>query len=190
MPSLLCIKYKLPVIIEKKAIVMIIWNLFFALSLFTCSKYNLYTYSVIIIMVASLSVSYPLIGWLADIRFGRFKVLRAGSYPLAAAIILKSIGKFIIRTHYLFYLSLIVWSVAVAGWLSSIIPFVTDQVVGASAEELSFVVVWLLLSTATGYCVGILTHFLNVELCLYAQFCLSLISFVVALIWLEYQEVR
>ena len=177
MPSLLCINYKFPVIIGKGAIVMITWNLFFVLSLFTCSKYMHYTNGLFAVIVASLAVSYPLIGWLADTRFGKFSVLRAASYLLAAAITLNSIEVFLIPTSYLYYLTLMVWPVAVACWLSSIIPFVTDQVVGASAEELSFVVVWLLWSSATGYCASTLTCPLTKELSKYCQFSLSLISF-------------
>ena len=96
MPSFLCINYKFPVIIGKGAIVMITWNLFFMMSLFTCSKYTHYNYSLVAIIVASLALSYPLVGWLTDTRFGKFKVLRAATFLLAIAIILKSIGTLII----------------------------------------------------------------------------------------------
>ena len=185
MPGRLCKKYKFPLIIGKGAIVMITWNRFFALSLFTCSKYMYYTYSSVIAIVTSLGVSYPLIGWLADARFGKFKVLRASPYLLAAAKIFKSIGVFVIPTNWFLYFSLIVWSDAVACWLSSIIPFVTNQVVGASAEEISFIVFWLVWSSATGYCISILTCLLTEELRKYCQFSLCLISFLAALIWLE-----
>ena len=185
MPSLLCITFKFPAIIGKGAIVMIIWNLFFTMSLFTSRQYVIYTFDLVAIIMASLAVSYPLIGWLADTRLGKFNVLLTSSYLLAAAIILKSVGTFITPERSILYLSLIVSSVAVACWLSSIIPFITDQVVGASAEELSFAVLWLLWSSATGYCVATLTSLFSEEHRKYCQFCLSLISFVVALIWLE-----
>ena len=64
------------------------------------------------VILASLALSYPLIGWLADTKFGKFKFLRASSYLLAAAIVLKSIGVLVYLTIHLLYASMIVWSVA------------------------------------------------------------------------------
>ena len=101
---------------------MITWNLFITMPLFTCSKYTDYTYSLIAIIVASLAVLYPLIGWLADTRFGKFKILHASSFLLLVAIILKSVGIFIIPKSYVLFSSIIVWSLATACDLSSIIP--------------------------------------------------------------------
>ena len=165
---------------------MIVWNLFFATSLVACTIVTDNTYSFVLLTIGGSMVSYPLIGWLADTRLGKFKVLCAAKWLLLVSIILKNTGTFIVGSRYLFYPSLIVWSLALACYWSCIIPFVTDQTVGASSEEICFTLLWLLWGACAGYCLASITFLLPKSYQYFYQLVLTLISYIAAFIWLEF----
>ena len=83
-------KYRLPLILEKSAIVMIVWNTFMALSYFSCltqmgapwNDERIIGYTIALAM-------YPIVGLVSDCWLGRYKVLSASMCLLSVAVLLK-----------------------------------------------------------------------------------------------------
>ena len=104
--------------------------------------------TVYVSVYKSFSLLYPIFGWIADAKFGRYKVLTysMSSILLSAAIMIVAfpLHTFVGHNKPVAIISSIFVAVAVvlniagyAGYDANIIPFLTDQVVGASGEELS-----------------------------------------------------
>lgn len=114
---------------------------------------------------------YPIAGWLADTRFGRFKVIRAslwmlwsGFLCLFVAFLLSQLinnAKFNEFTLYgIFPVLFILINVGLAGFQANIVPFGLDQMPTGSAEEMSAFIHWYYFTRNIG--VGIV---LTVLLC-------------------------
>ena len=106
----------------------------------------------------------PLIGWIADVKFGRYRVIKFGSIASFLASILYYFALFTGGGYTT--LSTVLWSVAFVivsfgftCYSAAILPFTTDQIIGATSVELSAVVRWYYwagtigtgLSTITAY---------------------------------------
>ena len=148
-------RYKLAKISEKGAIFMIIWNLFYATALF-CSfeifdsrKNTVYMY-IPYIVAPSVSILYPIVGLAIDVWIGTFRIIKLSLYFLLIAIIMKHIYMFIILSDVVLYLSTAAWSLAGICYLASIIPLTTTQLIGASGEQLSLAIYWLLWGNSVG----------------------------------------
>ena len=89
----------------------------------------------------------PLVGWLADVKFGRYKVIKFGSLALFLASILHyfamvTIGGASTLSNVFLSLAIVIAGFGYTCYLASILPFLTDQIVGATSDELSAVVRW------------------------------------------------
>ena len=84
-----------------------------------------------------------MIGLLSDCWIGRFKILKAATYFQFFAIVLKGVT-IITISPVVVYLDVAVWTLAIACYCTCIIQFTTDQLIGVSGEELSFVIYWFL----------------------------------------------
>ena len=120
--------------------------------LFSFSWYVV-TFSVdsnILMVNSSVLFSYslaPLVGWLADVRFGRYEVLRFGPWAALLASILYYFamiteGSDSTLSNVLMTVAIIIASLGSACYSAAIIPFLTDQIVGATSTQLSAVVRW------------------------------------------------
>ena len=103
------------------------------------------------------AVLYVLTGWLADVYFGRYKVMRVSILVMW----LGSVGGTLLLLIYficphdaLKYVSLIVAYTCVAigspGLIVNAVPFGTDQMLGASSEEISAFIHWFVWAMYTG----------------------------------------
>ena len=107
-------------------------------------------YSNILMVYSSVLFSYslaPLVGWLADVRFGRYAVLRFGpraallaSFLYFFAMITEGVDSTL--SNVLFTVAIVIASLGTACYSAAILPFLTDQIVGATSTELSAVVRW------------------------------------------------
>ena len=89
----------------------------------------------------------PLVGWLADVRFGRYKVIKFGSLASFLASILYyfamvTIGGASTLSNVFLSLAVVIAGFGYTCYLASVLPFLTDQIVGATSDELSAVVRW------------------------------------------------
>ena len=103
-----------------------------------------------VVLYISTFLSYtfaPLIGWLADVRFGRYKVIKFGSVVLFLASILYYFIMFTgggdsTLSNVLFSIAFVIVGFAITCYLAAMLPFLTDQIIGATSDELSAVVRW------------------------------------------------
>ena len=131
---------------SKKILLLLVWQALFSLSwslLVHVSTVN----AVVLDISTFLSYSFaPLIGWLADVKFGRYEVIKFGSLSSFLASILYY---FSMITSGDSTLSNVLWSIAIVVvgfgftcYSAAMLPFITDQIIGASSDELSAVVCW------------------------------------------------
>ena len=97
---------------------------------------------------------YFVVGLAADICVGRYKVIVASVYCAFVGWICHCISFFI--THRLVQevlesVGIVVGCMGAAGVLTISIPFIIDQLIGASADELSVVIYWYIFSYPFGY---------------------------------------
>ena len=119
--------------------------LFFWQALFAChDNSSVLVTDVMFDFGLSLMIISPFIGWLADVKLGRYKVIVFASLVAFLSSIVYFLG-FIFGDDYwskITSLTYIVESICRAGFSAAMLPFVTDQLIGASSDELSSVVHW------------------------------------------------
>ena len=111
------------------------------------------------------AVFCPFAGWLADVYFGRYKVMRAGLWLMwvgsIAGVLAQIIKLEVPDTESILYYSImvlaaIVFTLGFSAFLVNAIPFGTDQMPDASTEELSAFVYWFVWSSAFGDVIAII----------------------------------
>lgn len=107
--------------------------------------------STFIALEASLPLLlYPLAGWLADTKFGRYRVMKSSMWIMWVACIILLIDHLLLQyvknAHLLsvpvVVVVYVVNAIALAGFQANIIPFGLDQMEDASAEQYSSFVHW------------------------------------------------
>lgn len=107
--------------------------------------------STFIALEASLPLLlYPLAGWLADTKFGRYRVMKSSIWIMWVACIILLIDHLLLQyvknAHLLsvpvVVVVYVVNAIALAGFQANIIPFGLDQMEDASAEQYSSFVHW------------------------------------------------
>ena len=98
----------------------------------------------------ALWILLPVVGWVAESWLGRYRAIMVGllmtTVPLLMAqvtvtVILEDSGDSILAIL-LTMLVLVFGILGIGSWYTNILPFSLDQMIGASAEELSAVVQW------------------------------------------------
>ena len=182
------VKYHLPMISEKGACVTLVWNVLMCSALYAQLTQCYYMYQSVIAF-AGMSLSFPIAGFLADVWVGRYKVLRAAMCLLLVSALLNSVLHFVqlfSSSDILMDLTLFPTCLGFIGigcHAACIIPFTTDQLIGASAEQLGFAVYWLIWGFGVGMVMStMLDFFLPKNLIYLAPNLASLTLLVVAVI--------
>ena len=147
--SRMCVHYRLPKISEKAVVLMLVWNTLFMVSILLAGTIGLFGKTRDIALAMSITVFYPIVGWLADSWIGRFKVLKTSVYLLLLTIICNAIYGFIIHSSVVQTLTTIMWSFSIVCFFSTFMQLTLDQCIGASAEQLSFTIYWSIWCFAT-----------------------------------------
>ena len=133
---------------SKKILLLLMWQALFSFSFFaleaTAPLFN------VTIFYTSVFLSYssaPIIGWLADVKFGRYKVIVFGSIASFLASILFYIAMVTIEddstlSNVLSYIAFVIVRFGATCYSAAMLPFLTDQIIGATSDELSAVVRW------------------------------------------------
>ena len=132
---------------SKKILLLLAWNLLFFFS------WGVFTYVIpiasqnIFFTLMFLSYSFaPLIGWLADVRFGRYKIVQFGSIVSFLSSIfyyfITLTGEDSTLSKVLLSLATVLISFGFTCYSAAILPFLTDQIIGATSDELSTTVRW------------------------------------------------
>ena len=126
--------------------------------LIKCIGSNNAVYSVIFLGLSTLL--YPVIGWLADSRFGRFKVITTSLFILWVGLILTVATDLIISTVWstadckfiraIYIILFVVMTIGFAGCQVTIVQFGIDQLPDASSQELQAFINWYVWSVFAG----------------------------------------
>ena len=150
---------------SKGAIVVLVWSFFIV----TVSYYLItfvVPYSLEITTVA-LGLTLPLAGWLADIRFGRYKVMRWSMWIMWLAAMLTTlssiVAQFITGDHILFrcvsQIMVFILTIGFGGYQANAVQFGIDQLQGASTTEITAFITWYIW---TYFCNGALFYFTHI----------------------------
>ena len=131
----------------KRILLLLLWQALFSLSwsaLLDKTAFNA------IVLYSSMFFSFsfaPFIGWLADVRFGRYKVIKFGSIVSFLGSILYYFtmltgGGDSILSTVLSSLAIVIVGFGSTCYSAAMLPFLTDQIIGATSDELSAVVRW------------------------------------------------
>ena len=142
---------------SKKILLLVVWQ---TLLVFSCRMPLLYrpiqisvhlglAFNFVIVMLA------PIIGWLADVRFGRYAVIKFSSllsFPVSILLYLALLtgGRSLLSTL-LYSAALVLQLICLTCFAAAMLPFITDQLIGATSDELSAVVQWYV----WGYSLGL-----------------------------------
>ena len=106
------------------------------------NQYFLYLY-----LTSILRIFYPLFGWIADAWIGRYRAILYGLYSVIIGCVFFT-GSVIayefntLVSQIFFYLCSVFNSLGLAAIYANSLPFITDQMIGASGDELSAAVHW------------------------------------------------
>ena len=131
---------------------MIVLNMFFlsaSLSCFETRPGTVVSSLWTIILGAFGLVICPAVGLLSDCYYGRYRVLLASVWILLLGIVLKGIeivldNVVIMKNEIIPHASIGFTTLSLTLYVSCIIPFTMDQLVGASGEQFSFTIYWIL----------------------------------------------
>ena len=143
-------RYRLRRVKNRGAILILIWSYCIS-SLYFYISYNafrVYSYFVLAMLQISVGFTIPLAGWLADIRFGRYKMIRLSIGTMwissllltASLIILQSLDLHnLSKVLHLFLLPL---ALGYGGFQANVIQFGVDQLCDASSMEIKTFITW------------------------------------------------
>ena len=103
----------------------------------------------------ALYVFLPVIGWVAESWLGRYRAIVIGLIMSTIAVLLMQVTfmalqQFLIPAILLIIAALIIGIIGTGSLYTIMLPFTLDQMIGASAEELSAVVQWYWWGSITG----------------------------------------
>ena len=143
-------RYRLRRVKNRGAILILIWSycissLYFYIS-YTASR--VYSYLVFAMLHISVGFTIPLAGWLADIQFGRYKVLCFSMCTMWISSLLLTTSLIILQNLDLHNLSkvlhlfLVPLALGYGGFQANVIQFGVDQLCDASSSEIKTFVTW------------------------------------------------
>ena len=143
-------RYRLRRVKNRGAILILIWSycissLYFYLSY---TALRVYSYLVFAMLQISVGLTIPLAGWLADIRFGRYKVIRFSMCTMWISSLLLTTSLIILQNLDLHNLSkvlhlfLVPLALGYGGFQANVIQFGVDQLCDASSTEIKTFVTW------------------------------------------------
>ena len=171
LPAVLLIFYAVPMVILFAFSITVIAIIFSEGSCSSSEYVDKTIYlTVVVHLVADLFIfiGFPIAGWLADTKFGRYKVINASLWLLWIAMIVLVLGSLLYQytdecrgVHYigkygLLPLSLILFSLGVTGFFPNILAFLMDQLEDVSNSTLSRYVRWFAWSIFVGLFFGYL----------------------------------
>ena len=144
---------------SKKIFLLLAWQVFYSFSwiiLIETKSVHLNFTFISISNYFSLILA-PFIGWLADVKFGRYAVVQFGSLLTFLTSIFYFIALFAADESYstinkiFLSLSLLATNFGYSCFSAAMLPFLTDQLIGATSDELSAVVQWNFWAENLGY---------------------------------------
>ena len=101
-----------------------------------------------------MSPVFPLVGMVADVWTGRYRIIVVSIYSCFIGWLLSAVSYFTVTIPTVSATFLVIGIafqiIGIAGSQSVIVPFIIDQAIGASADELSSMIHWFLLGYPSG----------------------------------------
>ena len=147
---------------SKRILLLLVWQVLFTFS-WSVLVYTVPTYminGIVFHTLIFLSYSFaPWIGWLADVRSGRYEVFKFGSIASFLASILYYFAMFAgesasTLSTVLYSIAFVIVSFQFISYAAAMLPFLTDQIIGATSDELSTVVRWYIWVQYLGLCLS------------------------------------
>ena len=152
---------------SKGATLVLTWNFLVVASFFVIIDRGSFSNSMPVYVIVFLSLELPamvfallLSGWLADVYFGRYKVMRTcmrfvwvSSIAGAVVLIIQSLTLQTAFTYILLLPRFCQW-VGCAAYIANVVPFGTDQIFDGSSDEVSAFVNWYVWTWFSGYWVA------------------------------------
>ena len=135
-----------------KILLLLVWQILFSTSWdmlpYVLASSNETRYVVFHISIFFSYSFAPLIGLLADVRFGRYEVIKFGtivSFLVSILYFFENVTRddFSTLSTVLSSVVFVVVSFGFTCYSSSMFPFATDQLIGATSDEISTVVCWV-----------------------------------------------
>ena len=146
---------------NKGALLVLVWN-FSAFLIFVYPFSS--TFNVQLGLLASMLL-YPIVGWLADVYFGRYTVIKYSMWIMWCSAVISNV--WILVKHYN-HNSVVLYTmeilsngagfVGLAGFQSNAIQFGVDQLVDASSSEISSYISWYIWIFFLGKSIVVLTQ--------------------------------
>ena len=128
---------------SKNILLLLVWKVlyYFSWNLFSSYESTMSYTSLTLFLLA------PLLGWLADVKFGRYEVLKFGSIVMFSATIFYYFALFTGRGVYkigkvLISIAAVLVLFSASCFSAAMLPFLTDQLICATSDELSAVICW------------------------------------------------
>ena len=133
-------------------------------------------------------ITFPIVGIVADTCVGRFKVIQAGIVFLMASSLLNIL--LILLQDYLPTTAQTIFvlcttelcCIGASCYMANVFPFAADQLVGASGEQLSFAVYWLMWGVVIAYHTivlkGIPSDYFDIVVEALSFLCISMTAFI------------
>ena len=152
-----------------KVCLVLVWLVLFSFSWDAVKDY--YPYHILTVVSASLFISFsfaPLVGWLADVKFGRYEVIKFGSIASFLASILYyvamvTIGGASTLSNVFLSLAIVIAGFGYSCCSAAMLPFLTDQIVGATSDKLSAVVRWYYWAENIGQCLSNIIAYFSIK---------------------------
>ena len=145
-------RYRLKIIHNKGAILILVWsflvsNLSYYINFTATKTYNSVVY---VIILTTVGLTIPLAGWLADVRYGRYKIIQWSMWTMWISSVLLVAGLVILQllesqsdTALKLVMSLLIpLGIGYGGFQANIIQFGVDQLLDASSCEVKAFIAW------------------------------------------------
>ena len=165
-------QYRLRCVHSKGVLLLMVWTFFW----YSGQYYNNNITFLIVKSEYFLDIGYamflvfPIVGWIADSCLGRYRVIIASVYIGLASWILQGVAYALLTyslvpllSNIILYTGIAMNFIGFAGFVASLLPFILDQLVGASGEELSAAVHWWYWSVSLSYTLTFITVYYGVS---------------------------
>ena len=138
---------------NKGAILVIVWC-FLTISLYSNLFYfvsRTYSKPVYTALIVAFGLTIPFAGWLADVRFGRYKIISSSIWIMWISALLLTIGQLVLQSvsvsntvYFYKYLTIfaIPLTIGFVSFQANIIQFGVDQLYDAASSEIKTFVMW------------------------------------------------